>query len=164
MCYFFARNTQVLDQLSFLRLYKYPFPILSLTMPSTPQTQSFNRKSLTVFMKCDELAKLEGTEVTIFMRRKNQISIYQFHDFWLSKDDKVSISYTFPESELMLQNCAYPLPRRIQPQDLRERSERRKRRKNATRRKLQTAEESRMAAAKQNINLKEIKVSNGAST
>ena len=131
-------------------------------MPSTPQTQSFNRKSLTVFTKCDELAKLEGIEVTIFMRRKNQISIYQSHDFWLSKDDIVSIIYTCPESRLMLQNCAYPLPRRVQPQDLREKSERRKRRRDALRRKLQTAKEPKMAVAKQNI--KDIDVSNKAST
>ena len=61
-------------------------------MPSTPQIQSFNRKSLTVFTKCDELARLDGTEVAVFIRRKNQISFYQSHEFWLSREDIVGLS------------------------------------------------------------------------
>lgn len=51
-------------------------------MPSTPQTQSFNRKSITFNTKCDELAKLDGTEIVLLVRRKAKISIYQTDDFF----------------------------------------------------------------------------------
>ena len=67
-------------------------------MPSTPQTQSFNRKSLTVFTKCDDLAKLDGTEVALLTRKKTKISIYQSNDFWFSQEDIVDLNYAFRDS------------------------------------------------------------------
>jgi hypothetical protein len=64
-------------------------------MPSTPQTQSFNRKPKVVFTKCDELTRLDGTETTLLIRRKNQICIYQSKEFWLSQEDVVGLTVPF---------------------------------------------------------------------
>ena len=64
-------------------------------MPSTPQTQSSNKKSITLFTKCDKLAKIDGTEVVLLIRRRSKIEIYQTDGFWLSQDDIVGFSHAF---------------------------------------------------------------------
>ena len=74
-------------------------------MPSTPQTQSFNRKSITLFTKCDELAKIDGTEVFLLIRRRSKISIYQTDGFWLSQDDIVGFSPPFETSTNVIESC-----------------------------------------------------------
>ena len=82
---------------------------------------------MTLFTKCDDLAKLDNIEIALIIRRKNQIFLYQTNDFWLSQEDIVRLGSRFWRFWLTLQNHAYPLPRRIQPQDLHRRYERRRR-------------------------------------
>src|SRR2546421_8455222 len=103
-------------------------------MPSTAETQAYNRGLTTLLIKGDKLARQCGAKVAISLRRNNKLVAYRTEGFWLSKEEIVRFPF-FSPLKLTLQDRAYPLPRWIHSKDLQSKSKLRTRRNECSKEK-----------------------------